>query len=45
MIESLIHALTDAAVLPPIACAGILLAIKLYSDRPHRKEEESDKQT
>jgi len=46
MIESLIHALTDAAVLPPIACAGILLAIKLYSDRLHRKEEEeSDRQT
>ncbi len=45
MIESLIQALTDAAVLPPIACAGILLVIKLYSDRLHRKEKESGKQT
>jgi len=27
------YALTDAAVLPPVLVAGILLAIKLYSDR------------
>jgi len=45
MIESLMHVLTDAAVLPPIACAGILLAIKLYADRLHRRENESDGQS
>jgi len=45
MIESLMHALTDAAVLPPLACAGILLAIKLYPDQLHRRENKSDRQT
>ena len=42
--ELLMHALTDAAVLPPIVCACVLVAIKLYSDRLHRKENESDEQ-
>ncbi len=43
MFDSFIQALVDPAVLPPVLVAGILLAIKLYSDRLHRKEEESSK--
>jgi len=43
MFDTFIQALIDPAVLPPVACAGILLAIKLYSDRLHRKESKSDR--
>ncbi|MCY4227673.1 MAG: hypothetical protein OXD44_08680 [Gammaproteobacteria bacterium] len=45
MIESLMHALADAAVLPPIACAGILLAVMPYPGLLHRREDESGRQS